>query len=83
MPKRTKKRQTKKSSAKSAGPGIPVPTRDRNFYAIRLQPGERVTIGEMLPKGVMGVQNHGGGRIRRRIPGDQRSARPCAACPDG
>jgi hypothetical protein len=63
MPKATTKQQTKKPSAKPAGRGIPIETRDRNFYYQRLKPGERVTIGQNLPRGVMGVQNHGPGEI--------------------
>ena len=53
----------KQKMAKSAGREIPVTSGPRNFFVMRLQPGERVTVGEELPKGVMAIQSHGPGGI--------------------
>jgi hypothetical protein len=64
MGRSTRKQKTKSSPATSAGREIPGTARRGNFLAMRLQPGEHVTIGEMLPKGVMAVQSHGPGGIQ-------------------
>jgi hypothetical protein len=63
MAKKVTKRQTTKFSAKPADCEQPAETHGRNFWVMRVLPGERVVLGEMLPRFLMVVQNHGPGKI--------------------
>jgi hypothetical protein len=58
-----KKNITKKSRKKTPHQEVTTISRERKYWTMRVQPSERITLGENITQCLMIVQNHGPGKI--------------------